>query len=38
MAWLAAEECFFREVELVEIPGRIRADGKIGNDVYAVAV
>jgi hypothetical protein len=38
LSWLAAEELFIVEFELVEIPGGIRADGEVGNDVYAVAV
>jgi hypothetical protein len=38
LSWLAAEEVLVAESELVEIPGGIRADGEVGNDVYAVAV
>jgi hypothetical protein len=38
LSWLAAEELLLVESELVEIPGGIRADGEVGNDVYAVAV
>lgn len=38
LSGFAAEEFPFYEFELIEIPGRICADGKVGNDIYAIAI